>query len=70
MLTEMERCGSIEHGWAIARAHADLPARILFAELGFLADRTPLRPDEAWTCEVTDARFLRELVHYVIYRNL
>jgi hypothetical protein len=42
----------------------------LFAELDFLADRTPLRPDEAWTCEVTDARFLRELVHYVIYRNL
>jgi geranylgeranyl diphosphate synthase type II len=69
ILTEMERCGSIEHGWAIARAHADLAAR-LFAEFDFLAERTPLRPDEAWTCEVTDARFLRELVNFVIYRNL
>ncbi|HTN49745.1 MAG TPA: polyprenyl synthetase family protein [Burkholderiaceae bacterium] len=69
ILAEMKRCGSIEHGWSIARTHAELAAR-LFADLDFLAERAPLRPDESWTCEVADARFLRELVNYVIYRNL
>ena len=66
---EMQRCGSIEHGWQAARAHADLAAALL-ADLVFMQPRTPLQADEAWGCEVTDARFLRELVNYVIYRNL
>jgi geranylgeranyl diphosphate synthase type II len=66
---EMERCGSIEHGWSVAREHARRAARLL-NELDFLADRTPLRPDENWDCEYLDRRFLRELVNYVIYRNL
>lgn len=66
---QMQRCGSIEHGWQVARAHAALAARLL-GELQFLQAATPLRPDEAWTCEVTDRRFLHELVNYVIYRNL
>ena len=69
LLAEMERCGSIAHGWKVARAHADLAAQLL-ARLDFLAPRTPLAADEAWPCEVVDARFLRELVNYVIYRNL
>lgn len=69
LLAEMERCGSIAHGWQVARAHADLAAQLL-ARLDFLAPRTPLAADEAWPCEVVDARFLRELVNYVIYRNL
>ena len=69
IFAEMQRCGSIEHGWQVARAHADLAAR-LFDKLTFLQPATPLRADEAWDCEVTDARFLRELVNYVIYRNL
>ena len=42
----------------------------LLAGLDFLAERTPLAADEAWSCAVVDARFLRELVNYVIYRNL
>jgi geranylgeranyl diphosphate synthase, type II len=66
---EMKRCGSIEHGWQVARAHADLAARLLDG-LSFLQPRTPLAADEAWDCDVVDARFLRELVKYVIYRNL
>lgn len=66
---EMERCGSIEHGWNIAREYADRAARIL-SEFEFLAARTPHAPDEDWDCEFADARFLRELVNYVIYRNV
>ena len=69
MLAEMERCGSIEHGWEVARAHADLAAQ-LFAGSASWPSARRCAADEAWTCEVTDARFLRELVHYVIYRNL
>lgn len=69
LLAEMERCGSIAHGWQVARAHADLAARLLEG-LAFLAPQSPLAADEAWACEVVDARFLRELVNYVIYRNL
>jgi geranylgeranyl diphosphate synthase, type II len=66
---EMKRCGSIDHGWRVAREHAEL-AIALLRELTFFAPATPLQPDEDWSCEVTDARFLRELVNYVIYRNL
>jgi geranylgeranyl diphosphate synthase, type II len=69
ILAEMDRCGSIDHGWQAARAHAGLAAA-LFADLGFVQPATPPRADEAWACEVADARFLRELVNYVIYRNL
>jgi geranylgeranyl diphosphate synthase type II len=66
---EMQRCGSIEHGWSVAREHAGRAADLL-SELDFLADHTPLRADENWDCEFLDRRFLRELVNYVIYRNL
>lgn len=69
VFAQMQRCGSIEHGWQVARAHADLAARLLEG-LAFLQPATPLQPDEAWDCELTDRRFLRELVNYVIYRNL
>jgi geranylgeranyl diphosphate synthase, type II len=66
---EMDRCGSIEHGWGVAREYADRAAASL-AQLDFLAEKTPLRADEAWDCEYLDRRFLNELVNYVIYRNL
>lgn len=69
VFAEMRRCGSIERGWQVARAHAELAARLL-GEMTFLAKSTPVRADEDWSCEVADARFLRELVNYVIYRNL
>ncbi|MBN8507408.1 MAG: polyprenyl synthetase family protein [Burkholderiales bacterium] len=66
---EMQACGSIAHGWAVAREHAALASKLL-AGLGFLAPATEIAADEAWPCAVVDARFLRELVNYVIYRNL
>ncbi len=66
---EMQACGSIAHGWAVAREHAALASKLL-AGLGFLAPATAIAADEAWPCAVVDARFLRELVNYVIYRNL
>lgn len=69
VVEEMKRCGSIEHGWQVAREHADLAAKLL-AALGFFAPATPLRADEAWVCDAADRRFLHELVNYVIYRNL
>jgi geranylgeranyl diphosphate synthase type II len=66
---EMERCGSIAHGWEIARAYADRAAAML-SGFEFLAPHTALAPDEDWNCEFSDTRFLRELVNYVIYRNV
>ena len=69
IMEEMQCCGSVEHGWKVARAHATEAASILHG-LDFFAPQTPLRPDESWACEFADGRFLRELVNYVIYRNL
>jgi geranylgeranyl diphosphate synthase type II len=66
---EMKRCGSIEHGWDVAHTQA-ARAKELFQACDFLADTTPLEPDEDWTCEYVDGRFLRELVDYVIYRTV
>lgn len=66
---QMLACGSIEHGWQVARAYAARAAE-LFGAMHFLQPETPLRADEAWPCDVADARFLRHLVNYVIYRNL
>jgi geranylgeranyl diphosphate synthase type II len=66
---EMQRCGSIEHGWNIARTYADRAGAML-GSLEFIVPRTPLAPDEDWGCEFADARFLRELVNFVVYRNV
>jgi geranylgeranyl diphosphate synthase type II len=66
---EMERCGSIEHGWETARRFAERAGSML-ASLEFAAASTPIAPHEDWGCELADARFLRELVNYVIYRNV
>jgi geranylgeranyl diphosphate synthase type II len=66
---EMQRCGSIEHGWSIARTYAERAGAML-ASLEFIAPRTPLAPDEDWECEFADARFLRELVNFVVYRSV
>jgi geranylgeranyl diphosphate synthase type II len=66
---QMRRCGSLEHGRKVAREKADVAARILDG-LDFLRPETPRRAGEAWGAEVVDRRFLRELVNYVIYRNL
>ena len=65
----MKKCGSIEHGWAVARSLANKAAEI-FETLDFLQPETPLRPGELWTSSVHDSRFIKELINYVIYRNL
>jgi geranylgeranyl diphosphate synthase, type II len=69
IMDQMQRCGSLEHGWAVARAHAAKAAAIL-ESLDFLRRESPLRNDEQWESAVVDRRFLRELVNYVIYRSL
>jgi geranylgeranyl diphosphate synthase, type II len=69
IFAEMQRCGSIEHGWQVARTQADRAAGLL-RECSFMARASPLRADEQWSCECADARFLRELVDYVIYRSV
>ncbi|MGB5294851.1 MAG: polyprenyl synthetase family protein [Thermoanaerobaculia bacterium] len=69
ILEEMRRCGSFDHARRIARREADKAAEIL-ESLNFLAEKTPIRSGERWRTAVADRRFLRELVNYVIYRNL
>ncbi|MFE1744040.1 polyprenyl synthetase family protein [Coleofasciculus sp. H7-2] len=68
IIEKMECCGSIEHGWKVARSLSNRAAEI-FESLDFLQPETPIRPEEQWVCSVHDRRFLKELINYVIYRN-
>ncbi|AMW29615.1 polyprenyl synthetase family protein [Arthrospira platensis FACHB-971] len=69
VMEKMRQYGSIEHGWAVARSLAQKAAQILDS-LDFMEPKTPLRPGEKWQTPVHDRRFLKELINYVIYRNL
>jgi len=69
ILEKMQQCGSIEHGWTVARKLANQAAEI-FESLDFLQMETALKPEEQGVCSVQDRRFLKELINYVIYRNL
>ena len=69
ILKKMQQCGSIEHGWTVARKLANQAAEI-FESLDFLQPETPLKPEEQGVCSVQDRRFIKELINYVIYRNL
>ncbi|MDJ0556975.1 MAG: polyprenyl synthetase family protein [Microcoleaceae cyanobacterium MO_207.B10] len=69
IIEQMKKYGSIEHGWAVARSLANKAAEI-FETLDFLQPETPLRPGELWSSSLHDSRFLKELINYVIYRNL
>lgn len=68
IMEQMEQCGSIEHGWAVARSLATKAAKI-FDTLDFLRPETPLQPGEQWASPLHDRRFLKELINYVIYRS-
>lgn len=69
VLEQMRECGSIDHARAIAQRLAQEAAERLDA-LTFLAETTPVRPGERWSAEVVDRRFLRELVNYVVHRDV
>lgn len=69
ILEEMKRCGSIAHGWQLARSLAN-QADNIFESLDFLQPESPLRPGEKWGSSFQDRRFLKQLINYVIYRNL
>ncbi|MGB3510517.1 MAG: polyprenyl synthetase family protein [Microcoleaceae cyanobacterium] len=66
---EMKRCGSIKHGWQLARSLAN-QADNIFESLDFLQPESPLQPGEKWGSSFQDRRFLKQLINYVIYRNL
>ncbi len=66
---QMQRCGSIDRGWNVARTLANQAAEI-FEQMDFLQRSTPLRPSEQGVSAVHDRRFLKELIDYVIYRNV
>jgi geranylgeranyl diphosphate synthase type II len=65
----MQRCGSIDHGWNLARTLANQASEI-FEKMDFLQRETPLRASEQGVTAVHDRRFLKELIDYVIYRNV
>jgi len=69
IMEKMLQCGSIEHGWTVARKLANQAAEI-FESLDCLQPETPLKPEEQGVCSVQDRRFIKELINYVIYRNL
>jgi geranylgeranyl diphosphate synthase type II len=69
IIEKMQSCGSIEHGRKVARSLANEAAEI-FESLNFIRPETPLRPGEEWACPIHDRRFMKELINYVIYRNV
>ncbi|MDJ0516566.1 MAG: polyprenyl synthetase family protein [Trichodesmium sp. MO_231.B1] len=69
ILEEMKRCGSIDHGWYLARTLAN-QADNIFESMDFLKPESPLQPGENWGSSLQDRRFLKQLINYVIYRNL
>ncbi|GGA34711.1 polyprenyl synthetase family protein [Okeania sp. KiyG1] len=69
ILEEMKRCGSIDHGWYLARTLAN-QADNIFESMDFLRPESPLQPGENWGSSLQDRRFLKQLINYVIYRNL
>ncbi len=69
IMEQMLYCGSIEHGLTVAKKLASQAADI-FEGLDFLQHETPLRSEEQGVSSVQDRRFIKELINYVIYRNL
>lgn len=68
VLKEMEKSGSIEYAKSLARKFAH-KAEELLAEMDFLLAETPRRPEELWESALTDRRFIKEVINYVIQRN-
>ena len=66
---EMKRCGSIDRGWNLARTLA-YQADNIFDSLDFLKPESPLQPGEKCGSSFQDRRFLKQLINYVIDRNL
>lgn len=69
IMAEMKRCGSIEHGQQLACLLAH-QADEIFESLDFLQPESPLQPGENGISSFQDRRFLKQLINYVIDRNL
>lgn len=69
ILSEMHRCGSIKYGQALALKTAQ-KASALLEEMTFFKDQSPIQVDEQWESDRVDYRFVREIVNYVIERDL
>jgi geranylgeranyl diphosphate synthase type II len=69
ILNEMHKRGSLTYGQLLAQQYA-AKAKTLLDGMTFLEPSSGIKPGEIWGSEVVDYRFLRELVNYVIERNL
>ncbi len=69
ILAVMHRRGSIRYGQELAGRLAQ-KARGLLQQMAFLQPESPIRPGEQWDADVVDYRFVREIVTYVIERDL
>jgi len=69
VLDQMHQYGSIKYGKNLANRCA-LKAAALLDSMDFLQPATNVHPGESWKSEVADFRFLRQLVNYVIERDL
>ncbi|MBK7937784.1 MAG: polyprenyl synthetase family protein [Lewinellaceae bacterium] len=69
ILEQMHVNGSIRYGSVLAERFA-AKALSLLEELNFLQEKTPVMPAEKWACETVDKRLIRELVYYVVARNV
>jgi len=68
ILEQMINCGSIKHGWEVARLLSG-KAETILNSLEFLHQETPLRLGEKWECSFHDRRVIKEIINYIIYRN-
>ncbi|MEK6153631.1 polyprenyl synthetase family protein [Flavobacteriaceae bacterium 3-367] len=69
VLSEMHRCGSIVYGQELALKMAKKASKLL-EEMSFFMKKSPVQIDENWESDVVDYRFIREIVNYVIERDL
>lgn len=69
ILSEMHRCGSIEYGQELALKTAKKASKLLEG-MTFFKKESPIQIDEKWESDVVDYRFIREIVNYVIERDL
>lgn len=69
VLAAMHKYGSIDYGQKLALRTAKKASKLL-EEMAFFQKKTPIQVDEQWESEVVDYRFIREIVNYVIERDL
>jgi len=69
ILSEMHQCGSIDYGQRLSSELA-LKAKGVLGQIRAFNKEAPIKPGEDWKEPVVDLRFIKELVNFVIERDI